>query len=39
MVTFLYIFCKWLVGFSDATQLETEPEVKDSSLHSQVVKG
>ena len=39
MVPFLYIVCEWLVGFSDATQLETEPKVKDLVLHAQVVTG
>jgi hypothetical protein len=39
MVPLLYIVCEWLVGLADATQLETEPKVRDWSLHSQVVKG
>ncbi len=39
MVPFLYILYELLVGLADATQLETEPKVKDLSLHAQISTG
>ena len=37
MVQLLYIVYELLVGLADATQLETEPKVKDLILRAQVV--